>query len=231
MGAGDISDCGRPRTRRRPRSSTTSPGTVVTLGDNAYTSGTRRAVPGLLRPDLGPAQVAHEAVGRQPRVRHRGRRRATSATSGPPPATGKGYYSYDLGAWHMIVLNCNCGDGGCGASSAAGAVAAGRPGRQRGRCTHRLLASPALQLGRARQRRLGPAVLARPVRGRRRHRPQRPRPRLRALRAAGPARQRRPGPRDPRVRRRDGRARACAPAIRPRPNSQVCNETPSACSS
>src|SRR5581483_6223433 len=33
------------------------------------------------------------------------------------PATG--YYSYDLGAWHVIVLNGNCGEvGGCGAGSA-----------------------------------------------------------------------------------------------------------------
>jgi hypothetical protein len=31
---------------------------------------------------------------------------------------GKGYYGFDLGAWHVIVLNSNCGDaGGCGPSS------------------------------------------------------------------------------------------------------------------
>jgi hypothetical protein len=31
---------------------------------------------------------------------------------------GKGYYSYDLGAWHIITLNSNCSDaGGCGPSS------------------------------------------------------------------------------------------------------------------
>jgi hypothetical protein len=34
---------------------------------------------------------------------------------------GKGYYSYDLGAWHIIVLNSNCADvGGCDESSAQG---------------------------------------------------------------------------------------------------------------
>jgi len=34
---------------------------------------------------------------------------------------GKGYYSYDLGAWHLIALNTNCGDvGGCSASSPQG---------------------------------------------------------------------------------------------------------------
>ena len=31
---------------------------------------------------------------------------------------GKGYYSYDLGAWHLIALNSNCGFvGGCGVGS------------------------------------------------------------------------------------------------------------------
>jgi hypothetical protein len=32
---------------------------------------------------------------------------------------GKGYYSYDLGDWHLVVLNGNCSQvGGCGAGSA-----------------------------------------------------------------------------------------------------------------
>ena len=31
---------------------------------------------------------------------------------------GKGWYSYDLGAWHLVALNSNCADvGGCGAGS------------------------------------------------------------------------------------------------------------------
>ncbi len=33
----------------------------------------------------------------------------------------KGYYSYDIGAWHLIALNSNCGNaGGCGATSPQG---------------------------------------------------------------------------------------------------------------
>src|SRR5882757_9672749 len=34
--------------------------------------------------------------------------------------SGKGYYSYELGAWHVVVLNTNCGAvglGGCAAGS------------------------------------------------------------------------------------------------------------------
>ena len=37
------------------------------------------------------------------------------AAAGPP---GKGYYSYDLGAWHVVALNSNCAAvGGCHAGS------------------------------------------------------------------------------------------------------------------
>jgi acid phosphatase type 7 len=31
---------------------------------------------------------------------------------------GKGYYSYDIGAWHIIALNSNCPDGDCNPGSA-----------------------------------------------------------------------------------------------------------------
>lgn len=37
------------------------------------------------------------------------------AAAGPP---GNGYYSYDIGAWHLIALNSNCSFVSCGSSSA-----------------------------------------------------------------------------------------------------------------
>ena len=38
------------------------------------------------------------------------------AAAGPP---GQGWYSYELGAWHVVALNSNCGEvGGCHAGSA-----------------------------------------------------------------------------------------------------------------
>lgn len=41
---------------------------------------------------------------------------STCSTPGNPNC--KGYYSYDIGTWHIIALNSNCGDtGGCGSSS------------------------------------------------------------------------------------------------------------------
>ena len=39
--------------------------------------------------------------------------------SGPAGDRTKGYYSYDVGSWHLIALNSNCPNvGGCGAGSA-----------------------------------------------------------------------------------------------------------------
>jgi hypothetical protein len=39
-------------------------------------------------------------------------------TSGPAGERGKGYYSFDVGSWHLIALNSNCPEvGGCGAGS------------------------------------------------------------------------------------------------------------------
>jgi hypothetical protein len=37
------------------------------------------------------------------------------AAAGDPK---KGYYSFDLGSWHLVALNSNCGDVGCAAGSA-----------------------------------------------------------------------------------------------------------------
>jgi acid phosphatase type 7 len=38
--------------------------------------------------------------------------------SGPAGDEGRGYYSYDVGDWHLVALNSNCGSvGGCGAGS------------------------------------------------------------------------------------------------------------------
>ena len=59
----------------------------------------------MLRPELGGLQGAHASVHRRPRVPHpRGRGVLRLFRSGGG-YSGEGYYSYDLGAWHIIVLN------------------------------------------------------------------------------------------------------------------------------
>ncbi len=42
----------------------------------------------------------------------------SGSQTGPAGDRNKGYYSYDLGSWHLIALNSNCGSvGGCGPGS------------------------------------------------------------------------------------------------------------------
>src|SRR5262249_40533604 len=97
------------------------PGTVFALGDLAYENGSTTDFQNCYDPTWGrvksrtrPAPGNHEYAGRGPAL---GYFRYWGAQAGP---TGKGYYSYDLGTWHIVVLNTNCastGVGGCGAGS------------------------------------------------------------------------------------------------------------------
>jgi len=87
------------------------------LGDLAYERGTdaefRRCFApswGRYRTRIRPALGNHEygTAGAAGYFRYFG------ARAGPR----RGYYSYDLGPWHVVVLNTNCGPaGGCGAGS------------------------------------------------------------------------------------------------------------------
>ena len=71
-------------------------------------------LPCLLRSDLGPREVDHPPGAREPRVRTAGARgtsttsTASAVSTGPAGERGKGYYSYDVGSWHLIALNSNC---------------------------------------------------------------------------------------------------------------------------
>ena len=107
VGAGDIGDCGRDAKEQTARLLDAIPGTVYTTGDNAYPDGT----------DEDYANCYHDSWGR-----HRDRTRPTPGnhdyhTTGAAPyyryfgenagPAGRGYYSFDLGEWHIIALNSN----------------------------------------------------------------------------------------------------------------------------
>jgi hypothetical protein len=96
-------------------------GTVFTAGDNAYDDGTAEQFAECYDPAWGrhldrtyPAPGNHDyrSAGARPYFDYFGQR------AGP---VGAGYYSYDLGSWHIIVLNSNCGSiGGCETGSPQG---------------------------------------------------------------------------------------------------------------
>ena len=119
VGAGDIASCSSSGDEATANLLDNIAGTVYTLGDNVYENGTATEYTNCYAPSWG---------------RHKAR---TTPTPGnheynTPDATGyygyfgaaagdpaKGYYSYDLGDWHVVVLNSNssCTTISCAAGS------------------------------------------------------------------------------------------------------------------
>jgi hypothetical protein len=117
VGAGDIGLCGSSSPRKTAELLDRIPGTVFTAGDNAYSNGSAED----FQYCYGP-WGRHRARTRPAAGNHEYRTTNASAyysyfglAAGPP---SRGYYSYDLGAWHIVVINSNCGEvGGCQAGS------------------------------------------------------------------------------------------------------------------
>ena len=118
VGAGDIADCrdlsGAEATAKLLEQ---VPGTVMAVGDLAYPDGSRENFQcyektwGRVKTRTRPAAGNHEfhAVGGTPYFEYFG------VSAGDPK---NGYYSYELGTWHIVVLNSECKDvGGCDAAS------------------------------------------------------------------------------------------------------------------
>jgi len=109
VGAGDIADCATPWDEATADLLDAIPGIVFTLGDNAYEDGTAEEYANCYDPSWGrhrnrtyPAIGNHEyhTANGTPHFEYFG------AAAGDPD---KGYYSYEAGAWKVIVLNSNAG--------------------------------------------------------------------------------------------------------------------------
>jgi hypothetical protein len=118
VGAGDIAGCGSQADLETALLLDHIGGTVFTLGDNVYPDGTDLEFSDCYDPTWG---------------RHKARTRPAAGNHDyhTPGASGyfnyfglaagevdKGYYSYNVGAWHIIVLNSQCAEvGGCDSGS------------------------------------------------------------------------------------------------------------------
>ena len=118
VGAGDIADCtdlsGAEATAKLLEK---NPGTVMAVGDLAYPDGSKENFQcydktwGRVKSRTRPAPGNHEfhSSGATPYFDYFG------SAAGDAKL---GYYSYDLGSWHIVVLNSECTDvGGCEAGS------------------------------------------------------------------------------------------------------------------
>ncbi|MBZ0159663.1 MAG: PASTA domain-containing protein [bacterium] len=118
VGAGDIASCVSDGDDATANLLDAIDGVVFTLGDNAYVAGTPVEFAACYDPSWG----RHKSRTRPAPGNHDYHTRGAFGyfdyfgdAAGDPD---KGYYSYDLGSWHIIVLNSNCAKiGGCGPGS------------------------------------------------------------------------------------------------------------------
>lgn len=120
VGAADIASCpdlsGAEATARLLDS---IPGTVFAAGDLAYPSGTAAEYADCYDPTWGRHRArTRPAPGNDDyKTPHAAAYYAYFGSSAGDPA--RGYYSYELGGWHVVVLNSNCAEvGGCAEGSA-----------------------------------------------------------------------------------------------------------------
>jgi len=107
VGAGDIAGCRYDHDEATAKLLDSIPGTVFTAGDNVYSSGTPDQFTRCYEPTWG----RHKARTRPSPGNHdyqtplgAGYYAYFGDRAGDP---GRGYYSYDLGDWHIIALNSN----------------------------------------------------------------------------------------------------------------------------
>lgn len=122
VGAGDIASCDLDGDEATARLIDGIAGTVFTAGDNAYERGTAAEFTDCYAPTWGrhkdrtrPAAGNHdyETQGASGYLEYFGE----AATN----AEGRTWYSYELGTWHIVVLDSNCqAVGGCDAASEQG---------------------------------------------------------------------------------------------------------------
>lgn len=136
VGAGDIGDCDTTGDTATARLIEGIEGTVFTAGDNAYPEGRATDFRDCYDPTWGPfkdrtrpAPGNHDWVTKDLKgyLDYFG----TAATTDGDP-----WYSYDLGTWHVVVLDSMCGEtGGCGKGSDQGKWLAADLAASDARCT------------------------------------------------------------------------------------------------
>ena len=118
LAAGDIATCASGGDEATARLLDGLAGTILALGDNAYESGSASEFRDCYAPSWGrhrartrpvPGNHEYRSTGAAPYYAYFG------ANAGP---AGRGYYSFNVGGWHVVALNSNVGVGSSSAQVA-----------------------------------------------------------------------------------------------------------------
>src|SRR5215208_2293962 len=135
IAAGDVASCQSQGDEQTAKLLRRFRGTVAVLGDTAYERGTDEEFRRCYAPSWGRERVrTRPAVGNHEygTAGAAGYFHYFGAAAGP---AAKGWYSYRLGSWHVVVLNTNCSIVGCGPRSDQYRWLRADLARSRARCT------------------------------------------------------------------------------------------------
>lgn len=137
VGAGDIASCSLDGDEATARLLDGIAGSVFTAGDNAYEDGST----GQYADCYGPTWGRHKDRTRPAAGNHDYQTPGAAGYkdyfgSAATNAEGKTWYSYELGTWHIVVLDSNCrAAGGCEATSKQGRWLAADLAASKSSCT------------------------------------------------------------------------------------------------
>lgn len=117
LAVGDIGSCQGQADEAVASLASGLPGTIALLGDIAYDKGTAAEFDKCFEPAWGPMRPRFHPVPGNHEYETRdasGYFEWFGAAAGTP---GQGWYSFELGAWHLVALNSNCGAVRCGPAS------------------------------------------------------------------------------------------------------------------
>jgi alkaline phosphatase len=118
LAVGDIASCDVSADEQVGELAARLDGTIALLGDIAYPRGSSDDFAGCFDPTWGPMRNRLRPAPGNHEYESKNASGYFAYFGAAAGKSGEGWYSYDLGAWHLIALNSNCeAIGGCGRGS------------------------------------------------------------------------------------------------------------------
>jgi alkaline phosphatase len=119
LAVGDIGSCDGQADEAVAALASGLPGSIALLGDIAYDQGSAADFENCFEPAWGPMRSRLHPVPGNHDYETPGASAYFDWFGAAAGTLGQGWYSFELGAWHLVALNSNCGAvGGCGPGSA-----------------------------------------------------------------------------------------------------------------